>query len=64
MKKLKYFFASAIVLVALAVSTIVFAEYKEQKGDIRFGNNISNNSIIISCSTYCRNDSYIRNKSR
>lgn len=29
MKKLKYFFASAIVLVALAVSTIVFAEYKE-----------------------------------
>lgn len=47
MKKLKYFFASAIVLVALAVSTIVFAEYKEQKGDIRFGNNISNNSITV-----------------
>lgn len=41
MKKLKYFFASAIVLVAVAISTIVFAEYKEQKGDIRFGNNIS-----------------------
>lgn len=47
MKKLKYFFASAIVLVALAVSTIVFAEYKEQKGDIRFGNKISNNSITV-----------------
>ena len=47
MKKLKYFFASAIVLVAVAVSTIVFAEYKEQKGDIRFGNNISNNSITV-----------------
>ena len=47
MKKLKYFFASAIVLVALAVSTIVFAEYKEQKGDIRFGNSISNNSITV-----------------
>ena len=47
MKKLKYFFASAIVLVALAVSTIVFAEYKEQKGDIRFGNTISNNSITV-----------------
>ena len=26
MKKLKYFFASAIVLVAVAVSTIVFAK--------------------------------------
>lgn len=47
MKKLKYFFASAIVLVAVAVSTIVFAKYKEQKGDIRFGNNISNNSITV-----------------
>lgn len=47
MKKLKYFFASAIVLVAVAISTIVFAEYKEQKGDIRFGNNISNNSITV-----------------
>lgn len=47
MKKLKYFFASAIVLVAVAVSTIVFAEYKEQKGDIRFGNSISNNSITV-----------------
>ena len=47
MKKLKYFFASAIVLVAVAVSTIVFAEYKEQKGDIRFGNTISNNSITV-----------------
>ena len=47
MKKLKYFFAIAIVLVAVAVSTIVFAEYKEQKGDIRFGNNISNNSITV-----------------
>ena len=47
MKKLKYFFASAIVLVAVAVSTIVFAEYKEQKGDIRFENNISNNSITV-----------------
>ena len=31
MKKLKYFFACAIVLVAVAISTIVFAEYKEQK---------------------------------
>lgn len=47
MKKLKYFFASVIVLVAVAVSTIVFAEYKEQKGDIRFGNSISNNSITV-----------------
>ena len=47
MKKLKYFFASAIVLVAVAISTIVFAEYKEQKGDIRFGNTISNNSITV-----------------
>ena len=47
MKKLKYFFASAIVLVAVAISTIVFAEYKEQKGDIRFGNSISNNSITV-----------------
>lgn len=47
MKKLKYFFASAIVLVAVAVSTIVFAKYKEQKGDIRFGNSISNNSITV-----------------
>ena len=47
MKKLKYFFASAIVLVAVAVSTIVFAEYKEQKGDIRFENTISNNSISV-----------------
>lgn len=43
----KIFFASAIVLVAVAVSTIVFAKYKEQKGDIRFGNNISNNSITV-----------------
>ena len=47
MKKLKYFFASAIVLVAIAISTIAFAEYKEQKGDIRFGNTISNNSITV-----------------
>ena len=47
MKKLKYFFASAIVLVAVAISTIVFAEYKEQKGDIRFGNSINNNSITV-----------------
>ena len=47
MKKLKYFFASAIVLVAVAISTIAFAEYKEQKGDIRFGNTISNNSITV-----------------
>ncbi len=47
MKKLKYFFASAIVLVAVAVSTIVFAEYKEQKGDLRVGNTISNKNVSV-----------------
>ena len=47
MKKLKYFFASAIVLVAVAVSTIVFAEYKEQKGDLRANNQISNESVSV-----------------
>ena len=47
MKKLKYFFASAIVLVAVAVSTIVFAEYKEQKGDLRANNQISNESVFV-----------------
>ncbi len=47
MKKLKYFFASAIVLVALAISTIVFAEYKEQKGDLRANNQISNKNVSI-----------------
>ena len=47
MKKLKYFFASAIVLVAVAISTIVFAEYKEQKGDLRVGNTISNKNVSV-----------------
>ena len=47
MKKLKYFFASAIVLVAVAISTVVFAEYKEQKGDLRLGNQISNKSVTV-----------------
>ena len=47
MKKLKYFFASAIVLVAVAISTIVFAEYKEQKGDLRVGNAISNKNVSV-----------------
>ena len=47
MKKLKYFFTSAIVLVAVVVSTVVFAEYKEQKGDLRLGNQISNKSVTV-----------------
>ena len=47
MKKLKYFFTSAIALVAVVVSTMVFAEYKEQKGDLRLGNQISNKSVTV-----------------